>query len=178
MEIQLPSLASRMSGAGEPRVAGGCRTGEHSRTLPGCCVTAQLVDGSLGHLCPTTDLSAVSSHPLHLILLMVARCLLCRSSESVMTHSCLNTSVGDWHAVCAPQHSTWVLHCSLPRSAWPALQAQRPLLLSLASSLSACNTALHLLKTYRLIIFFWKWHFPTALQPVFAALTPSFGGCL
>lgn len=58
-------------------------------------VTAQLVDGSLGHHCPTTDLSAVSSHPLHLILLKVAQCLLCRSSESVMTHSCLNTSVGD-----------------------------------------------------------------------------------
>ncbi|KAI4529473.1 hypothetical protein MG293_020721 [Ovis ammon polii] len=25
-----------MSAVGEPRVAGGCRTGEHSRTLPGC----------------------------------------------------------------------------------------------------------------------------------------------
>lgn len=117
MEIQLPSLASRMSGVGEPRVAGGCHTGEHSRTLPAVLdVTAQLVDGSLGHLCPTTDLSAVSSHPLHLILLMVTRCLLCRSSKSVMTHSCLKTSVGYWHVVCAPStaHESSTAHSPAP----------------------------------------------------------------
>lgn len=95
MEIQLPSLTSRMSGVGEPRVAGGCRTGEHSRTLPAVLdVTAQLMDGSLGHHCPTTDLSVVSSLLLHLILLMVARCLLCRNRESVTTHSCLKMSAG------------------------------------------------------------------------------------
>ena len=35
----------------------------------------------------------------------------------VTTRSCLKTSVGYWHVVCAPQHGVWVLHCPLPRSA-------------------------------------------------------------
>lgn len=110
MEIQLPSLTSRMSGVGELSVAGGCHTGEHSRTLPAVLdVTAQLVDGSLGHHCPTTDLSVVSSLLLHLILLMVARCLLCRNRKSLL-----------------PENVCWILTCGL----CPSAQHMSPSLLT------------------------------------------------
>lgn len=110
----------------------------HSRTLPGCWTSLpSYVDGSLGHLCPTTDLSAVSSHPLHSILLMVARCLLCRSSEIS-------------YDTPLPEHFCWRLTCGLCPSAQhmsppllhsplrlTCLQASETPFLSLASSLLA-----------------------------------------
>lgn len=154
MEIQLPSLASRMSGAG-----GACGWGlpywRAQQDLPGVASLPSwwmvLLDIS-----STTDLSAVSSHPLHLILLMVARCLLCRSSG--VSYDTLLPETLLWRLTCGLCPSAQHMESSTAHSPAPPdlPSSSRDPCFSLASSLSACNTALHLLKTPQAHHLFWK----------------------
>ena len=104
MKIQLLRLTSRMSGVGEPHVAGGRRVGGHDGALPSPQMVLLDVTVQLISLLPVSHL--LHSHPSYGL-----QHFLRRSSDTVMPRPCLKTSVGCWHMVCAPQQGTQVLHC-------------------------------------------------------------------